>query len=121
MYSRSHALQSSRLITKLFQQRSPAAFGKYYILKYRRHSQPFPQFVVSAGKKIEKSAPGRNYQRRVVSEIIRSYILPKWNATPLAVLVIVKKSAFSATFQQKQYDLQQLFVKVEKGDFKNNL
>ena len=83
--------------------------NKYYAIYFDKSVDT--KIAVSVSKK-SGSSPARNYEKRVVREIIRIYELEK--LTGLKCLIVIKKDATNLNYDLKKQEIDQLINKMLK-------
>lgn len=87
--------------------------SKYYAIYFDKTCSD-TKIAVSVSKKCG-SSPERNYEKRVVREIIRTNLLEKMNG--YECLFVIKKEAKNLAYEEKKVEIEKL---VEKLLNKNN-
>jgi ribonuclease P protein component len=94
-------------IRQLFREGKRVKSGDYLGI-YNFNQQTFPRLAVTLKKKLG-NAVKRNYEKRVIKEIIRNSksLIPNVN------LIIMKLLNNNVTFSQKRKDLLKLFTRIK--------
>lgn len=107
--NRKYSLKKSHDIDKLVKNKRSVG-NKYYAIYYVSSLEKLPQIAISASKKF-KTAVKKNYEKRVVKEILRPNLdLMEY----LKVLIIIKNTVEGLDFNQKQDQLLYLVKKINK-------
>lgn len=89
--------------------------SKYYVIYYNSTDKENPQIAIAVSKKIG-NAVIRNYEKRIIREILRDYIYELKN---IKMLFVVKPSSLDLTYINKKEQIEYLFKKMLKqGDKK---
>lgn len=83
--------------------------NKYYAIYYDKQENNDVKVAISVSKK-NGSAPVRNYEKRVVREIIRTKWLDQLKG--YRCLIIVKKEVLNLTFIDKEKELENVIKKM---------
>lgn len=106
--NRKYSLRKNKDIEQLVKYRVSVG-NKYYAIYYHRHCGE-AQIAFSVSKK-NGNAVERNYQKRVVKEIIRNNIDSLNN---YQMLIVVKPLSKDLSFNEKKENLEHLFKKIRK-------
>ena len=107
--NRQYSLKKNHDIEKLV--RGKVSVGnKYFAIYYRKNNETKIAFSVS---KKNGDAVIRNYQKRVVKEIIRELFEYVEN---YKMLIVVKKTNEELSFLEKRENLKRLLLKIRKDD-----
>ena len=106
--NRKYSLKQNHEIEKLVKMRVSVG-NKFFAIYYRKTDQP-TQIAISVSKK-NGNAVQRNYQKRVVREIIRSLF---GMIEGYRMLVVVKKASCELTFKEKKENISRLFFRIRK-------
>lgn len=105
---REYSLKKSHDIAKVI--RSKQSVGnRYYAIYYQENDIGKPQIAISVSKKVG-NAVTRNYQKRVIREVVRRDLD---NLPPYSYLIVVKKNSLYLEFQEKQKQLEYLLNKIK--------
>lgn len=83
--------------------------NKYYAIYFDKNNET--KVAISISKKCG-SSPVRNYEKRVLREIIRLHELGRING--YVCLFIIKKESINLNFEQKQTEINNLITKMLK-------
>ena len=113
--NKSYVLKKSYDIEKLLQNKMSVG-SKYYVIYYKNNVNNEVHIAISASKKIG-NAVKRNYQKRMIREILRKKIKKIEN---LDILFVIKTNSLNLTFQEKEQQINYLLKKIKtKGENKN--
>lgn len=105
--NRKYSLKKNFEIEKLV--RAKISVGnKYFAIYYRKNGKT--EIAVSVSKK-NGNAVERNYQKRVVKEIIRNNLS---FLSGYRMLIVVKQMSKELTFEEKKENLEKLFRRIRK-------
>ncbi|HHZ17698.1 MAG TPA: ribonuclease P protein component [Acholeplasmataceae bacterium] len=107
--NRKYCLKKSKEIEKLIKARRSVG-DHYYTVYYEFKEDALPQVAVSVSKKI-KTAVAKNYEKRVIREILRP-VLSLLAGTK--VLVVAKQAAREIRFAEKKERLLKLIKRINK-------
>lgn len=105
--NRKYSLKSNQEIEKLIKGKRSVG-NRYYAMYYQPSDQT--KIAISPSRKL-KTAVQRNYEKRVVREILRKQFT---NLQGLKILVIVKNTVSELSFTEKQNQLRYLIKKINK-------
>ena len=108
---RKYSLKKNYEIEKVLKTKKSVG-NKYYAIYYMPNKLTIPQIAISVSKKFG-NAVKRNYQKRVVREILRKLIksLPNYS-----YLIVVKKKVEELSFFEKENQLIYLLKKIERQE-----
>jgi len=106
--NRKYSLKQNKEIEQLVRYKISVG-NKYYAIYYHKHDGE-PQIAFSVSKK-NGNAVERNYQKRVIKEIVRSNID---SLKGLKILIIVKPSSKDLSFGEKKENIEYLINKIRK-------
>ena len=106
--NRKYSLRKNKDIEQLVRYRVSVG-NKYYAIYYFRHCGE-AQIAFSVSKK-NGNAVIRNYQKRIVKEIIRSHID---DLNGYKLLIVVKPTSKDLSFIEKKENLEYLIKKIRK-------
>lgn len=112
--NRKYSLKKNHEIEKLIKIKK--SVGNYYYAIYYRITNKIPKIGISVSKKVG-NAVVRNYQKRVLKEIIRFNIDEFYG---IKCLIVIKKASMSLTFEEKKKQLEYLIKKINKDKEKSN-
>ncbi|MBO7085839.1 MAG: ribonuclease P protein component [Bacilli bacterium] len=101
-----YVLKHNEDIEKLVSKKNSVG-NKYYAIYYDICNEA--KIAVSVSKKCG-SSPARNYEKRVVREIVRTNLFDK--LTGLQCLIVIKSNATELSFDLKKKEIEQLFNKI---------
>lgn len=106
--NRKYSLKKNYEIEKLV--RAKVSVGnKYFAIYYRKHNLN-TEIAISVSKK-NGNAVERNYQKRVIKEIVRKNLQ---DLIGYRMLIVVKQMSKSLTFTEKKEILEKLFKQIRK-------
>ena len=105
--NRRHSLKDKRIIERLVKRRQSVG-NRYYAIYFQEADEL--KIAVSPSRKI-KTAVKRNYEKRVVKEILRP-MLPE--VENVQMLFVIKPLAGELSFAQKQQQITHLINKIKK-------
>jgi len=105
--NRKYSLKKNEEIAKLVASRKSVG-NKYYAIYYQKDEKT--SIAISISKKVG-CAVERNYQKRVIREILRKnlHMLEK-----LKMLIVIKKNSLDLDFQEKEKEIISLINKIYK-------
>lgn len=106
--NRNYSLKKNYEIEKLV--KSKISVGNNFFAIYYRKQVNITEIAISVSKR-NGNAVERNYQKRVVKEIVREN-LQKLQGYRL--LIVVKQLSKSLTFTEKKENLEKLFKRIRK-------
>lgn len=104
-----YVLKHNEDIEKLVKKKNSIG-NKYYAIYFDTNDGDF-KVAISVSKKCG-SSPARNYEKRVVREIIRAYGVEKLNN--ITCLLIIKKESIKLNYDEKKLEITQLLNKLVK-------
>lgn len=105
-----YSLKKNEDIAKLVHLKNSVG-NKYYAIYYRiSNNDAIPKIAISISKKFGKAVK-RNYEKRVVREIIRPIINTLYN---LELLIVIKKEVTALSFIEKATQINYLIRKINK-------
>ncbi len=104
-----HRLKKNHDIEKLIKLRQSVG-NKYYAIFFAASKNPLAQVAISPSRKF-KTAVAKNYEKRVVREIIRPLLS---ELSFLKLLIVVKQGAGELSFAQKQEQIIYLLNKIKE-------
>lgn len=109
--NKKYSLKEQHNIIKLLQKKETVG-SKYYVAHYVKKDQADLKIAVSVSKKIG-NAVERNYEKRVVREIIRKRTEMIQNYD---ILFVIKTSSTELTFEEKEKQIEYILNKmIKKG------
>lgn len=105
--NRKYSLKKNHDIDRLIKKKQSVG-NKYYAIYYRWSEEKLPKIAISPSKKF-KTAVRRNYEKRVVREIIREQLDELQN---LQLLIIVKTKVDELDFEGRKKQVLYLINKV---------
>lgn len=106
--NRKYSLKKNYEIEKLV--RAKVSVGnKYFAIYYSKHNLN-TEIAISVSKK-NGNAVERNYQKRVIKEIVRKNLQ---DLIGYRMLIVVKQMSKSLTFTEKKEILEKLFKQIRK-------
>ncbi len=113
--NKSNILKKSYDIETLLKNKKSVG-SKYFVIYYKECEIPSVRIAISASKKLG-DAVVRNYQKRVIREILRKY-LKRFEG--LEMLFVIKQNALALSFEEKENQIKYLIKKINtKGEKKN--
>lgn len=112
--NRKYSLKRNHDIERLVKLRQSVG-NKSYAIYYAYQKETDPKIAISVSKKFG-NAVARNYEKRVVREIIRDY-LP--NLEHLRCLIVIKKDCQNKSYIYRKEQLIYLLKKIERNREKN--
>lgn len=104
-----YSLKKNEDIAKLVHLRKSVG-NKYYAIYYNGNQKEIiPKIAISISKKFG-NAVLRNYEKRVIREIVRPLLDGLNN---LELLIVIKKEVMSLTFSQKESQIHYLIRKIK--------
>lgn len=103
-----YVLKKSQDIEKLVQLKKSVG-NKYYAVYYRNNNTS-PLVAIAASKKLG-NAVERNYQKRVIREIVRAQLN---NISKRSLLIVIKKSSLDLSYAEKKSNVEYLIRKILK-------
>ncbi|HOA78084.1 MAG: ribonuclease P protein component [Bacilli bacterium] len=107
--NRKYCLKKSKEIEKLIKARRSVG-DHYYTVYYAFYNDLLPQIAVTASKKI-KTAAAKNYEKRVIREILRPSL---FLLEGTKILVVAKKAVKEIDFSEKKERLLRLIKRINK-------
>ena len=104
-----YSLKRNEDIAKLVHLRKSVG-NKYYAIYHHKNDNEIPKIAISISKKFG-NAVCRNYEKRVIREIIRP-LLGELNF--LELLIVIKKEASKLTFKEKEAQVHYLLRKIKR-------
>lgn len=104
-----YSLKKNHEIEKLIKLRQSVG-NKYYAIYFGITKKPLAQVAISPSKKFT-TAVARNYEKRVIREIIRPQ-LPELGFVKM--LIVIKLTAGDLSFAQKQEQINFLINKIKE-------
>lgn len=111
-----YVLKKSKDIEELVKTRCSVG-SKYYAIYYKKEETKEFKIAVSVSKKVGTS-PVRNYEKRIVREIMRLNQLE--NIQGYQLLIVIKKLATDLDYQGKEKEINELIKRIRKGANKTN-
>lgn len=110
--NKSYILKKSYEIEKLLKNKKSVG-SKFYVIYYKENETKNVHIAVSASKKLG-DAVVRNYEKRVVKEILRSHIE---KLKGLNILFVIKNNSLDLEFKEKEKQIKYLIKKMTvKGE-----
>lgn len=106
--NKKYSLKKNEDIAKLVQMQKSVG-NKYYAIYYQENAESTPKIAISISRKFGKAVK-RNYEKRVVREIIRA-LLPILEG--YTILVVIKKEVANITFIEKKTQIEYLIKKMK--------
>lgn len=106
--NRKYSFKKNYEIEKLVKSRVSVG-NKFFVIYYRKTNNP-AQIALSVSKK-NGNAVERNYQKRVIREIVRETIS---SLDGYQMLIVAKKNSNELTFNEKKENINRLFSKIRK-------
>lgn len=107
--NRKYSLKSNHEIEKLVRAKKSVG-NKYYAIYYRHKDEEIPKIAISPTKRF-KNAVERNYEKKVIKEILREN-LPKLKH--LMLLIVIKTPVRDLDFQEKKNQIKYLLKRIYK-------
>lgn len=107
--NRSYSLRKNFEIEKLVKMKVSVG-DKFFAIYYRKNENNETKIAISVSKK-NGNAVERNYQKRVVKEIVRKNFD---DLIGYSLLIVVKQLSKSLTYKEKEDDLKKLFIRIRK-------
>jgi ribonuclease P protein component len=107
--NRKYSLKKNHDIDRLIKLKKSVG-NRFYAVYYAQKDSPLPQIAVSVSKKI-KTAVERNYEKRVIREILRNHI---GECQSLQMLIVVKTTVRELSFAQKKEQISYLLRRIIK-------
>ncbi|MCK9536409.1 MAG: ribonuclease P protein component [Bacilli bacterium] len=107
--NRKYSLKKSSEIENLVRQKKSVG-NHYYTVYYMFDNKEFPQIAVSASKKL-KTAAAKNYEKRIIREILRSELDLLYGTK---ILVVAKAAVKEIGFSEKKTRLLKLIRRINK-------
>jgi ribonuclease P protein component len=104
-----YSLKKNHDIEKLVKMRRSVG-NKYYAIYYAQTKNPIPQFAISPSRQF-KTAVERNYEKRVMREILRNKLL---EFSYVRLLIVIKTTSSELTFIEKTAQMELLFKKIKE-------
>lgn len=106
--NRKYSLKKNFEIEKLV--RAKMSVGNKFFAIYYKKQIDKAEIAISVSKK-NGNAVERNYQKRVVKEIVRKNLL---KLQGYRLLIVVKQLSKELTFEEKKENLERLFQRIRK-------
>ena len=111
--NKTYILKKSYEIENLLKNKKSVG-SKFYVIYYKESNTQEVHIAVSASKKLG-DAVVRNYEKRVVKEILRSNIE---RLKGLDILFVIKKNSLELEFNEKEKQIKYLVKKITvKGEY----
>lgn len=108
--NRKYSLKRPKDIDRVFHLRNSVG-TKYYTVYFAPSSQASPRIAISISKRCG-NAPLRNYEKRVLRELLRPHLMKMKNGD---YLFIIKQQATTIPYQAKQEQIDYLTQKLMKN------
>lgn len=108
--NKKYRLKKSEDIAKLVHLHQSVG-NKYYAIYYNIKNNENPKVAISVSKKFG-TAVERNYEKRIVREVIRPLLKELNN---LELLIVIKKEVSKIVFKEKETQIQYLIRKIKKS------
>jgi ribonuclease P protein component len=108
--NRKYSLKRSKDIDRVFHLKNSVG-TKYYTAYFAPSPQANPRIAISISKRCG-NAPLRNYEKRVLRELLRPHLTKMKNGD---YLFIIKQQATTITYQAKQEQIDYLTQKLMKN------
>ena len=105
--NKTYILKKSYEIEKLLKNKKSVG-SKYYVIYYKAKETNDVHIAVSASKKLG-DAVVRNYEKRVVKEILRSHLK---KLKGLDMLFVIKNNSLNLKFYEKENQIKYLIKKI---------
>ncbi len=110
--NRRYSLKKNKDIEKLVHMKKSVG-NKFYSIYYSNNNSE-PRIAISASKKLG-NAVARNYEKRVIREIVRPMIS---SITGYDILIVIKSTATSLSFIEKKGHVEYLLNKIINRSWK---
>ena len=107
--NKKYSLKKSHDIEKLIKKKQSVG-SKYYVIYYSFSDET--QIAISISKKIGKAVI-RNYNKRVIREIIRNNIV---SFEGLTCLIVIKEKSTELNYTEKSVEILRLLNKIREGN-----
>jgi ribonuclease P protein component len=109
--NRKYSFKKNHEIDKLVKLKQSVG-NKYYAIYFMRNKETTPQIAITASKRF-KNAVERNYEKRVVKEILRNHLNKIEN---FKLLIVIKTTVQELNMVQKKDQVLYLLKKLTKEE-----
>lgn len=108
--NRKYSLKRTKDIDRVYHLKNSVG-SKYYVVYFAPSLATLPRVAISISKRCG-NAPLRNYEKRVMRELLRPYLAKIKNGD---YLFVIKQQATTITYQAKQAQIDYLLQKLMKN------